>query len=175
MDDAGVPGDYEFATKPVLATRMLSRALDAGTPAAWVTADEAYGHDSKFRRFLGQRGIGYVVAIPRSQAIHTGSGTSRADTLVEGAPEQAWKRLSAGEGSKGQRLYDWAMATLPGHHDRHDKSRWLLARRCLTDPNDLRSTYAPAPTTPPSTPSSGSPAPGGPSRNASSTPRARPV
>lgn len=137
MDDAGVPGDYEFATKPVLATRMLSRALDAGAPAAWVTADEAYGHDSKFRRFLGQRGVGYVVAIPRSQAIHTGSGTSRADTLVEGAFEQAWKRLSAGEGSKGQRLYDWAMATLPGHHDRHDKSRWLLARRSLTDPNDL--------------------------------------
>jgi SRSO17 transposase len=137
MADAGVPGDYEFATKQVLATRMLGRALDAGTPAAWASADEAYGHDSKFRRFLGQRGIGYVVAVPRSQPVHTGSGSVRADTLVAGAPEQAWKRLSAGAGSKGQRLHDWAMAALPGHEDRLDKSRWLLARRSLTDPDDV--------------------------------------
>src|SRR2546423_605720 len=98
-------------------------------PAAWATADEAYGHDSKFRRFLAQRGIGYVVAIPRSQPIHTGSGTLRADTLVARAPQQSWKRLSAGEGSKGQRLYDWAMAALPGHDHRLAASRWLLARR----------------------------------------------
>src|SRR2546423_3619474 len=80
MADAGIPGDYEFATKQVLATRMLGRALDAGTPAAWASADEAYGHDSKFRRFLGQRGIGYVVAVPRSQPVHTGSGSVRADS-----------------------------------------------------------------------------------------------
>lgn len=137
MHDAGVPGDYEFATKQILATSMLGRALDAGTPAAWATADEAYGHDSKFRRFLAQRGIGYVVAIPRSQPIHTGSGTLRADTLVARAPQQSWKRLSAGEGSKGQRLYDWAMAALPGHEHRLDASRWLLARRSLTDPDDV--------------------------------------
>jgi SRSO17 transposase len=137
MHDAGVPEDYQFATKQVLAIRMLARALEAATPAAWVTADEAYGHDSKFRRFLGGRAIGYVVAIPRNQPIHTGSGSVRADTLVAGAPEQAWKRLSAGAGSKGQRLHDWAMAALPGHDDRHDKSRWLLARRSLTDPDDL--------------------------------------
>ncbi|WP_460495030.1 IS701 family transposase [Dactylosporangium cerinum] len=137
MYDARVPAGYEFATKQVLATRMLARALDAGVPAGWVTADEAYGHDSKFRRFLADRGIGYVVAIPRRQSVHTGAGTVRADTLVAGAPQQAWKRLSAGTGSKGQRLHDWAMAALRGHDDRHDKSRWLLARRSITDPDDL--------------------------------------
>jgi len=121
----------------VLAARMLARALDAGVPAAWVTADEAYGHDSKFRRFLATRRIGYVVAIPRSQPIHNGTGSARADTLVAGAPARARKRLSAGNGSKGRRLHDWAMATLPGHDDRHDASRWLLIRRSLSDPQDL--------------------------------------
>jgi SRSO17 transposase len=45
--------------------------------------------------------------------------------------------LCAGEGSKGQRRHHWAMAALPGHQDRLDRSRWLLARRCLTDPDDL--------------------------------------
>ena len=137
MDGAGVPEDYEFATKQVLATRMLGRALDAGIPAAWVTADEAYGHDSKFRRFLAGRGVGYVVAVPRSQPVHTGAGSRRADTIVADAPPQAWKRLSAGDGAKGQRLYDWALAELPGHTDRLDASRWLLVRRSLSDPSDL--------------------------------------
>jgi SRSO17 transposase len=134
---AGVPDEVAFATKPQLATRMLARALDGGVPAGWVTADEAYGHDSKFRRFLATRRIGYVVAIPRSQPIHNGTGSSRADTLAAGAPAEAWKRLSAGDGSKGPRLHDWAMAALPGHTDRADASRWLLIRRSLTDHNDL--------------------------------------
>src|SRR6516164_4127048 len=57
---AGVPEDVQFATKPELARLMLGRALDAGVPAAWVTADEAYGKDAKFRGFLEQRRIGYV-------------------------------------------------------------------------------------------------------------------
>ncbi|MEV4418279.1 IS701 family transposase [Catellatospora sp. NPDC049609] len=135
--DAGIGDEIEFATKPILATRMLARALDAGVTAAWVTADEAYGHDSKFRRFLATRHLGYVVAIPRSQPIHTGAGSLRADTLTADAPPQAWKRLSAGDGSKGQRLHDWALAGLPGHTDRADASRWLLIRRSVTDPDDL--------------------------------------
>ena len=33
---AGIPDQVGFATKPALATRMLSRALDAEVPAAWV-------------------------------------------------------------------------------------------------------------------------------------------
>jgi SRSO17 transposase len=37
---AGVPQDTAFATKPALARQMITRALDAGTPAAWVTADD---------------------------------------------------------------------------------------------------------------------------------------
>jgi DDE superfamily endonuclease len=33
---AGVPDQVGFATKPALATRMLTRALDARVPAGWV-------------------------------------------------------------------------------------------------------------------------------------------
>jgi hypothetical protein len=42
---ADVPDTVEFATKTVLAQAMLARALAAGVPAAWVSADEAYGQD----------------------------------------------------------------------------------------------------------------------------------
>jgi SRSO17 transposase len=53
--EAGIPETVEFATKPELAGRMIGRALDSGTAAAWVAADEVYGHDSKLRRFLEGR------------------------------------------------------------------------------------------------------------------------
>ena len=50
---AGVPQDTAFATKPALAKAMITRALDAGTPAAWVTADEVYGQDPAAARRAG--------------------------------------------------------------------------------------------------------------------------
>jgi SRSO17 transposase len=40
---AGIPAGTAFATKPALALRMITRAMDAGTPAGWVTGDEVYG------------------------------------------------------------------------------------------------------------------------------------
>jgi SRSO17 transposase len=115
---------------------MLTRALDAGIPARWITADEAYGQDSKFRTFCDQRRIGYVVAVPRNQQVGLGIGTARVDTLAGQAPDEAWKRLSAGAGAKGPRLYDWAMAGLPDLDDT-GRSRWVLIRRSITDPDDL--------------------------------------
>lgn len=141
---AGIGTDVEFATKPALAGRMLGRAFDAGVPAAWVTADEAYGQDSKFRTVLDARRVGYVLAVPRSQSVDLGGAggaggapagraSARADTLAGDAPPQAWKRLSAGDGAKGPRLYDWALAALPGSEP--GRGRWLLIRRSITPPD----------------------------------------
>ncbi len=59
----GVPGQVGFATKSVLATRMLARALAADVPAAWVTSDEVYGANPGLRAELETRGIGYVLAV----------------------------------------------------------------------------------------------------------------
>jgi SRSO17 transposase len=131
--EAGVPDDVQFATKPELARAMLGRALDAGVPAAWVTADEAYGRDGKFRDWLEQRRIGYVVAVAINQAVAGDAGTSRADVLAAHAPDQAWKRRSCGNGAKGPRMFDWAAATLPDDGTAPPRwSRYLLARRALT-------------------------------------------
>jgi SRSO17 transposase len=131
--EAGVPDDVQFASKPELARLMLGRALDAGVPAAWVTADEAYGKDGKFRDFLEQRRISYVVAVAANQAVRGDAGTSRADVLAAHAPGQAWKRRSCGSGSKGPRVYDWAAATLPADGTEPPGwSRYLLVRRSLT-------------------------------------------
>lgn len=131
---ACVPDEVGFATKATLAKQMLARALDAGVPARWVTADEAYGGDYKFRSWLEDRRIGYVVAVPRNQTIPVTSGCTRADHLVAQAPSQSWKRLSCGAGAKGPRLSDWAVASLPTYPwtTAAGWNRWLLARRALT-------------------------------------------
>jgi SRSO17 transposase len=103
----GIPVEAKFATKPALAQAMLERALGAGgVPASWVTADEAYGQDHKFRLYLEKRRIAYVVAVPKSQSlgpgIGYGNGGSRADAVTTDAPPDAWKKLSAGDGAKAR-------------------------------------------------------------------------
>ncbi len=126
-----MPGDVQFSSKTDLARLMLGRALDAGVPASWATADEAYGKEGKFREWLEQRRVSYVVAVPKSQAVAGDAGKSRADVLTGHAPDQAWKRRSCGNGSKGPRVYDWAAATLPEeptHRLRITPQHWKLRR-----------------------------------------------
>lgn len=48
-------------------------------------------------------------------------------------PEGAWTGASAGAGSKGERLYDWARAPLLGTEP-PGSGRWLLVRRSIADP-----------------------------------------
>lgn len=136
--EAGIGDEVRFATKPALGLRMLSRAIEAGLPAKWVTADEAYGKDAKFRLWLQQRRTGYVLAVAKNQKIPTERGSARADALAAAAPALAWKRRSCGDGVKGPRMYDWAVATLPDTGTaEHGHTRWLLVRRSITKPTEL--------------------------------------
>ena len=52
---AGIGDDVKFATKPELARTMLERAMKAGVPFAWVTADEVYGGNPGLRDWLETR------------------------------------------------------------------------------------------------------------------------
>jgi SRSO17 transposase len=131
---AGVPQDTAFATKPALAQEMIGRALDAGTPAGWVAADEVYGQDPKLRAELARRGLGYVLAVAKSHPVITGIGPRAAGELARRLPARAWQRLSAGPGAKGPRWYDWALieaadpAVTSG-----EGPHWLLIRRRISD------------------------------------------
>jgi len=131
---AGVPEDTVFATKPALARQMITRALDAGTPAAWVTADEVYGQDPQLRAELARRGLGYVLAIPKRHLIITGIGGRTAIELARRLPARAWQRMSAGPGAKGPRWYDWALieAADPAVTE-GGGPHWLLIRRTISD------------------------------------------
>ncbi|MBF6470116.1 IS701 family transposase [Nocardia beijingensis] len=125
---AGIPDDTTFATKPALATRMITEALDAGVPARWVTGDEVYGADPALRKELETREVAYVLAIGRDRRVDTATGPARPDTLAAELPKQAWQRLSAGDGAKGPRIYDWAWIDV-NTDTAATGCRWLLVRR----------------------------------------------
>ena len=133
---AGVPEEARFATKGELARKMLQRALEAEVPASWVTADEVYGNDGKLRRWLQERGVSYVVAVPRSHSLPGMLGSRRAEEVVSEAPGEAWERVEVREGSKGPRVHEWARARLP-YECADGWVQWLLARRSVGDPEDL--------------------------------------
>jgi SRSO17 transposase len=131
---AGVPRGTAFATKPALAKELIGRALDAGTPAAWVAGDEVYGQDPQLRAELARRGLGYALAVASTHRIATGIGPRPAAELARRLPARAWQRLSAGPGAKGPRWYDWALieaadSAVPDSAGPH----WLLIRRRITD------------------------------------------
>jgi SRSO17 transposase len=140
---AGVPDTIEFATKPVLARQMLARALEAQVPARWVTGDSVYGGDSHFRHFLEKRRMAYVLGVTSDYTLRPHTAGALADTL----PKRAWKRRSAGDGSKGPRWYEWALHRL--YRDETGWGHWLLIRRAIGAPHE-RAYYrvcAPAGTT----------------------------
>ena len=131
---AGVPEEVAFATKIVLARRMIDRAVAAGVPARWVTADAVYGSDYHFRATAEGHGLGYVVGVRSDFAVRAGFHQVRVGTLLAGVPTDAWHRLSCGDGAKGPRVYDWALSrTNAPEPDAY--ARWVLIRRSVSDPS----------------------------------------
>jgi SRSO17 transposase len=134
--EAGIPDETEFATKPQLAQAMISRAIAAGVPFAWFTADEAYGQAKWLQAWLEEQDVSYVMAIRRSDTFTMPAGEQRADDLIAAVPARAWQKISAGAGAHGPREYHWARVSVrPG--GKRGRSRWLLARRSLTSPDEI--------------------------------------
>jgi len=107
---AGIPEQIAFQTKPELGRQMLQRAFHSGVRCGWVAGDEVYGRDSKLRRWLEARRQPYVLAVAADQRLwRQDMRQHRVDEIARQLPKRAWKRLSAGQGVKGERLYNWAL------------------------------------------------------------------
>lgn len=137
---AGIPDDVHFHTKPELARAMIARALDAGVPCAWVTGDAVYGGDRRLRLHLEERRQPFVLAVASNEKVwHGGPVYHTASALAGAVDPSAWTRLSAGDGAKGPRLYDWALVDLwrlQMTPDEHAWGHYLLVRRSVSDPSE---------------------------------------
>ena len=108
--EAGIPADLEFTTRPQQAAAMIGRALEAGVPFAWFVADEEFGQNPGLCAFLEEREIPYVMAIPKNTGLTGPEGDKK--TIEETARQvrtHDWQRRACGIGSKGFRVYDWAL------------------------------------------------------------------
>ncbi len=68
-EEAGVPADVAFRTKPEIALAQIRRARERGIPEAVVLADAGYGTDSGFRTELTKLKLRYVTGIQSTLSI----------------------------------------------------------------------------------------------------------
>ena len=139
-----VPEAITFTTKPQLALAMIERAIQAEVPFAWVAADSIYGV-GELELALRRAYKSYVLGVTGQHRFWSWDANldvaGTAEEIAKGIPDQDWLRLSAGSGSKGPRLFDWAylpLATLQADAldavlDQSLWTRGLLVRRSLSD------------------------------------------
>jgi SRSO17 transposase len=135
--EAGVPPDLQLTTKGELAKRMLAQAFEAEVPAQWVVGDTLYGYD-ELRTWLQDRHKSYVLAVPEPHLIWLAGRQSPIGYQAALLPSLAWTVLSAGEGSQGPRLYEWAWFELPEVGEQvadTGQARFVLLRRSHSDPS----------------------------------------
>ena len=168
---AKVPAEVVFQTKPEQAMDMLAHVWQQGVPMRWVSGDEVYGGSTTLRDFIAQQDRLYMLAVranshvwsqrppviepgpqalgrPRTQ-VRLAQAAPPATPVAEVVatwPKHGWQRLTVAEGEKGLITYDWACQPaiesregLPGPDVR------LIARRSLSDPQDMAYYFSNAP------------------------------
>ena len=170
-EKARVPRGVRFQTKPALAQTMLARTWAAGMPMRWVTGDEVYGNDPKFRDFVTAHGRRFVLAVgcktrvwttrpamepvpwkrkstsPRAMRVEEGADPSLPiDAVAAHWRPEAWQRLVTQFGEKGPIEHDWAATRgVECRARRPGPDRWLLARRSVSNPSEVAYYFAEAP------------------------------
>ncbi len=126
--EAGIPDEAEFATRPQQVQAMIGRARAAGVPFAWFTADEEFGQNPGLREYLEGAGIAYVMAVPKNTAC---TDARNRETIVWDLPARlkpnTWQRRACGTGTKGFRVYDWALVNSA------DPDHQYMIRRSIDD------------------------------------------
>jgi SRSO17 transposase len=158
---AGVPPNLAFKTRPQQVREMIESTLAAGVPFAWFTADEEFGQNPGLCDYLEASRIPYVMAVPKTtQFTDATKKKVQFDALAPRLSPNSWQRRSCGIGSKGFRVYDWAL--IDSDHPDHQ----YLIRDPSTTVNS-RSTTATTHTTQDSQSLSAWPERAGPSKSAS--------
>jgi SRSO17 transposase len=169
-----MPSTLESKSKPEIALELLRRAVARGSVCArWLAADALYGNSVAFRDGVAALSLYYFTAVSCDTLIwrrqvalfvptYSGKGRKpsrvrlktpsnvpyRVDELARRLPKSAWKRTSIKEGSKGPLVCDVVMVRVTEARDGLPGPRlWLVIRRNVADPTDVRYYLSNAPET----------------------------
>ena len=145
LEGAGVPEGLKFQTKPEMAFEMLREATEAGFGYQWVTGDSAYGDYVQIRQWLEAKKKCYVMCVSRKEYIWKNREQVTVGSVLKGLREEGWFEASCGEGSKGERIYDWQVFEIEEYAWSEGWKRFMLVRRSKTDPTDLQAHICHAP------------------------------
>jgi hypothetical protein len=151
--EAEIPPDVSFRTKPQIALRQLERADEGPLPFEWVTCDDLYGQNGAFRDGVDDLGLRYVAEVPCSTKVWTerpplkgpgpsGGGRPREKwTLADDAPTAmevqklaaeatGWEPIRTRKGTKKPILSEWvALRVYPWRDGMPGEQRWLFLER----------------------------------------------
>ena len=138
--EAGIPEALRFQTKCELACQMVERVWQTQMPVAWVVADSLYGGNLDLRTWLEVHQYSYVLAVACDEPVGLRTPSGLRQVTVAQAEAQfvqpgEWRRLSMSTGTKGPRLFEWALLPIQ-HRWEADGRHFLLVRRCLDDPGE---------------------------------------
>src|SRR5207237_3840737 len=174
-EQAGVPADVVFRTKPALALEMLAQAVAEGVPFRWVGGDSVYGGNPTFAQGVRELGKWYVPDIACDTQVWTRppraipaerrdrprrgrpptkplviGGRDRVGEVVAALPASAWRRVVVGDGSQGPRMYEYVEVPVWFCEDGlPGPPERLLVRRTLGQSAELTYHRASAPATVP--------------------------
>lgn len=108
--EAAIPEDLTFTTRPRQVMAMIERVRWSELTFRWFTADEEFGQNPALRTYLEQAEISYLLAIPKNTEFtdHTAARATIEHRAARLTPNQ-WQRRACGIGTKGFRVYDWAL------------------------------------------------------------------
>jgi len=172
----GVPADLKSQTKPEIGLELLQRAIQRGSlPFQWVAADELYGDSPAFRDGVAELNKWYFTEIKCTTLIWRcrpevhipeWKGRGRHPTrlrlrnladrpisvkeLATAIPEDGWTTAIIKEGSKGPIVCDFAfLRIVESRNNLPGPEVWLIIRRNLDDPTEIKFYFSNAPATTP--------------------------
>lgn len=110
-EEAKVPRDLGFRTKPDIALELIEQALRDGVARAPAVVDSNYGSNGPFRAGLDQLGLEYVAEVAASTTVLPDGATRPVSVRSLGARmrRRSFRPVSWREGTKGTMISDFAL------------------------------------------------------------------
>jgi SRSO17 transposase len=117
-----------------MALEMLKRAKEVSFN--WVGGDCVYGDGGNLRNWIEDQKKSYVMGVSGKAYVWIGGNQMKVGAVLAALTDADWTRLSSGEGTKGEKLYDWKIIDIdPPPNEEFE--RCLLIRRSISDPDEV--------------------------------------